>query len=379
MSKKKDVNETLRRAVWEKYASPGSGIVNCYSCCRHVSVWDFVSGHVIPESGGGATDVENLRPVCARCNLLMGTMDLNEYKRRMDEFGVTKTNIELNPNVPVNAHLRNVETKVLDISLELMTEAELKAICTFYNAKMGNNNKDKMNNIKTSPNYDPSTFQNINRMRKVLTTVKSEVIREICEYMKLPVVGADADLIRSILIRDPNFNYVKYCFEDRTSVKKNKSSPVLADNKLSMQYTSFKEQKDEKAMLIIRKDNNTWTTTILATELEHRMTDSVDKNIVLFMSFDEEKRRSKIQFEKKLAKLIIDDPEDDTWKLPLILKKDSVAVENKQESELTLIDNSSLPLFVSASAHICVCSGCNERLTKLEETVAMLVKKSINP
>jgi 5-methylcytosine-specific restriction endonuclease McrA len=37
---------------------------------------------VVPEAKGGPTTVENLRPICAQCNLCMGTSNLEEFKRK---------------------------------------------------------------------------------------------------------------------------------------------------------------------------------------------------------------------------------------------------------------------------------------------------------
>jgi 5-methylcytosine-specific restriction endonuclease McrA len=41
-------------------------------CQNRITVFDFQSGHNIPESKGGPTTPENLIPLCSRCNLSMG-------------------------------------------------------------------------------------------------------------------------------------------------------------------------------------------------------------------------------------------------------------------------------------------------------------------
>jgi len=41
-------------------------------CQNTITVYDFQSGHNIPESKGGPTTPENLIPLCSRCNLSMG-------------------------------------------------------------------------------------------------------------------------------------------------------------------------------------------------------------------------------------------------------------------------------------------------------------------
>ena len=40
----------------------------------------FHCGHVVAEADGGPTTVDNLRPVCATCNLSMRTQNMNTFK-----------------------------------------------------------------------------------------------------------------------------------------------------------------------------------------------------------------------------------------------------------------------------------------------------------
>lgn len=44
-------------------------------CKNRINVFDYQCGHNIPESKGGKTNLGNLLPICARCNISMG----NEY------------------------------------------------------------------------------------------------------------------------------------------------------------------------------------------------------------------------------------------------------------------------------------------------------------
>jgi hypothetical protein len=41
-------------------------------CQNIINVYDFESGHNIPESKGGKTTPDNLIPICSRCNKSMG-------------------------------------------------------------------------------------------------------------------------------------------------------------------------------------------------------------------------------------------------------------------------------------------------------------------
>jgi HNH endonuclease len=71
--KKQKIPVALREAVW---------ITRCGRVFEHkcltswcpntITVFDFQSGHNIPESKGGKTCIENLYPLCCRCNVSMG-------------------------------------------------------------------------------------------------------------------------------------------------------------------------------------------------------------------------------------------------------------------------------------------------------------------
>lgn len=41
-------------------------------CTNTINVFDFQCGHNIPESKGGKTTLDNLIPLCGRCNVSMG-------------------------------------------------------------------------------------------------------------------------------------------------------------------------------------------------------------------------------------------------------------------------------------------------------------------
>jgi len=71
---KATIPKALREQVWITYAGPvfqNKCIVPW--CSNTMTVFDFHVGHNVPESQGGATDITNLRPICARCNLSMGS------------------------------------------------------------------------------------------------------------------------------------------------------------------------------------------------------------------------------------------------------------------------------------------------------------------
>ena len=71
---KERIPRALREQVWLAWAGRRFERRCLVPWCKNVmTVFDFHVGHNIPESRGGATELANLRPICARCNLSMGS------------------------------------------------------------------------------------------------------------------------------------------------------------------------------------------------------------------------------------------------------------------------------------------------------------------
>lgn len=69
---KERIPAAVREQVWLLYMGEryqGKCVVDW--CENIINVFSFQSGHNIPESKGGSTTIDNLRPICARCNLSM--------------------------------------------------------------------------------------------------------------------------------------------------------------------------------------------------------------------------------------------------------------------------------------------------------------------
>ena len=69
---KQKIPKALREQIWlrdigRKY----EGKCRIVWCENKMTVFDFQCGHDIPESHGGETILENLVPICSRCNLSM--------------------------------------------------------------------------------------------------------------------------------------------------------------------------------------------------------------------------------------------------------------------------------------------------------------------
>lgn len=87
--RKETIPKSLKEQIWYKYIGLNLTEAPCLCCeSETIKIMHFHAGHVISEVNGGPTTLENLRPICARCNLQMGSMNMNEYiwrfyRRRM--------------------------------------------------------------------------------------------------------------------------------------------------------------------------------------------------------------------------------------------------------------------------------------------------------
>lgn len=71
---KKRIPKALREAVWRRYCGKNFEVKCLVGWCpNRMSVFNFHVGHDVPESRGGRTTIDNLRPICDRCNLSMGS------------------------------------------------------------------------------------------------------------------------------------------------------------------------------------------------------------------------------------------------------------------------------------------------------------------
>jgi len=87
MTRKATIPRALREQVWIQVF--GKKFENkCYInwCQNTINVWDFHVGHDVPESKGGTLEIDNLKPICARCNLSMSDnytiKEWNNFKKK---------------------------------------------------------------------------------------------------------------------------------------------------------------------------------------------------------------------------------------------------------------------------------------------------------
>lgn len=86
--KKESIPAAVKTLVWNKWIGEKVAEGGCYACrVTSINMRHFHCGHVVSEKHGGGLTIDNLRPVCANCNLSMGSMNMHEY---IEKFGLHK-------------------------------------------------------------------------------------------------------------------------------------------------------------------------------------------------------------------------------------------------------------------------------------------------
>jgi len=86
--KKKSIPKKIKELVWNNHIGHDIATSMC-TCCDKTPIknTEFHCGHVLAEANGGTLDITNLRPICAGCNLSMGTQNMDDFKK---VFGLGK-------------------------------------------------------------------------------------------------------------------------------------------------------------------------------------------------------------------------------------------------------------------------------------------------
>jgi 5-methylcytosine-specific restriction endonuclease McrA len=79
--KRKAIPKALREEVWRRYiGTTYESKCTIGWCTNKITPFDYEVGHNIPHSKGGLTTIENLRPICSRCNKSMSdTYSIDEW------------------------------------------------------------------------------------------------------------------------------------------------------------------------------------------------------------------------------------------------------------------------------------------------------------
>lgn len=72
----------IKHLVWNMHIGSDKAEGKCYACGKPIHIQNFEVGHNVAKSKGGSDHPENLRPICRGCNLAMGTMSIEAFKRK---------------------------------------------------------------------------------------------------------------------------------------------------------------------------------------------------------------------------------------------------------------------------------------------------------
>ena len=90
--KKKTVPKVVRDLAWARWIGDDVAKTKCMCCgLNEIKMNSFHCGHIMAEVNGGKTTVDNLRPICAACNLSMGADNMDEFKARCGFASVSST------------------------------------------------------------------------------------------------------------------------------------------------------------------------------------------------------------------------------------------------------------------------------------------------
>ena len=90
--KKKKIPKALSEQVWiSRMGHQFEGKCRVTWCKNRINAFDYECGHNVPESKGGKTTLDNLIPICARCNRSMGdSYTIDEWSKRFAPPGKSK-------------------------------------------------------------------------------------------------------------------------------------------------------------------------------------------------------------------------------------------------------------------------------------------------
>ena len=82
--RKARIPRALKEQVWIKHNKKRFQVKCPIEWCKNkINCFNWHCGHIIPESKGGPTTIENLKPVCAKCTLSMSNnYTINEFSEK---------------------------------------------------------------------------------------------------------------------------------------------------------------------------------------------------------------------------------------------------------------------------------------------------------
>uniref|UniRef100_A0A6C0EA71 HNH domain-containing protein n=1 Tax=viral metagenome TaxID=1070528 RepID=A0A6C0EA71_9ZZZZ len=109
-----------RMQVWDYYIGLDIGRTQCH-CCKinPITQFEFHCGHIMSEAKGGDLSIQNLRPICGKCNRSMGTQNMADFMKKCKFGNLTekkKDNIVVTPMI-TKIDLNVIPKKNLDLDI----------------------------------------------------------------------------------------------------------------------------------------------------------------------------------------------------------------------------------------------------------------------
>ena len=79
------ISPTLRKNVWDLIYKKETGFCPLCNILINNGKDGFHCGHIISEANGGKITIDNLRPICASCNLKMGSNNWDDYVKKINK------------------------------------------------------------------------------------------------------------------------------------------------------------------------------------------------------------------------------------------------------------------------------------------------------
>ena len=106
---KEQIPKRIRELVWTTYNGE-IYTTKCFVswCDNKINVFNFQTGHDIPESKGGTLDISNLKPICSSCNLSMSNKyTITEWSKLVKPKPTITNNLSNNLSNNISNNLSN--------------------------------------------------------------------------------------------------------------------------------------------------------------------------------------------------------------------------------------------------------------------------------
>lgn len=119
MPPKKSISKRLRTLIWDKYIGKDKRVGPCYSCGYELNITDsWHCGHRVAECKGGTLNIDNLRPICAQCNLSCATQNLDDFKKSLEQKEQKEIKMDIS-ELSDSLFIKIVEQKSINIQKSL--------------------------------------------------------------------------------------------------------------------------------------------------------------------------------------------------------------------------------------------------------------------